>query len=1163
MAKQNYESPQSSVASSPKLSEGLDPDRVLSLSAPETSILHDEDSDSHYGEVLTNLRSSTSSRPKGTANNQAFKKHDIKDFHKKNRKRIQPTSKSQNSSPNRSEMRKVVLKGQDGDDVVKRAENGPGFATGNKRRSSWRHILSPSYKSRSNEFYKLFCDEIPKNERLVADYSCALHREILLQGRIYISINYIAFYSNIFSWVTKLVLKLRDVSEINKANTAKIIPNAIHILTNTGEKHVFASFLARDKTYVMISRLWKNSILKERMSDQEIRTLVHYGYGKDLGVSDNEELKINSPDARTSSTVSSEHSDGANQASDRNNNSKNLTNNSPNGESILPSLHDTSPQRPTSPLDLSEELLACQLERIGKDFRQTSTSEHVRPLRRLGHDSLVSELVSKLDAISKNQPREEDPFDRSPYIISSQNEDLYSPGANSTVVVDTPEVRNINASVHPDLSESIEDNCSETNNVCEESSRRVGLDRVSDGLSKGDGEITSCKKLEQSPRSLSFTQGNDTVGNNYETSPIDVKGAKTYHSIADNRSSATPSKFKSTNDRPSSNKSNEPNVQQVEEDAIVDCGCTSHDGHLIADEIFDLDVDTLFSLIFTNSKFMRSHMVKRGIWDAIVTKWKLFSPAGTLTRGEHSETTSTGRVSTNQSNSSTLSSEGRRGSIESHANGTTSASTSDIQIPVVKSRQMRQLDYSMRVNHVLASQVRVTEKQKICSVKPGAYVLKSISFNSGAPYSDTFTIDLTYCLTKHRLPNESRMLVHCVVNFMKEKHSWKLAMIKSTIEKASIGGVADFLNDLVESIREYIERKKKKKSKTKRQSSRAIMGENSTLCQNDEQRSVDEQSIERSMRSRTNSSRRSASNLENSINLSTSLGITPKNARSDKGNNLKGSDGGGNTPSDNNNKRGSLVRAKSKMKERKLRRMYKYYISNDFNKCDNRNNDGNRSGIYDDDDLGDLSGISSAGLVDDFSSDNSLLMADKDDDDDDDENDEREEEDYDNNNDDDDDDNEASRRRMGANLDNDSMIIMVTTHETDSQVSESGRKGVGVAKGINIRQRRGKQPPETVAGQLSCPNAKCGKLDECNDGRSLAKSEEPRMIFGTKMPKLFDRICTPEVMVILSTLLVMAIIGLAISSFVILRRLDSIADQLKHVRCFNDLGQGQENQWQE
>lgn len=42
-----------------------------------------------------------------------------------------------------------------------------------------------------------------------------------------------------------------------KANTMMWIPNAIHITTVDGEKHIFASFGARDRAYEVMSTVWK------------------------------------------------------------------------------------------------------------------------------------------------------------------------------------------------------------------------------------------------------------------------------------------------------------------------------------------------------------------------------------------------------------------------------------------------------------------------------------------------------------------------------------------------------------------------------------------------------------------------------------------------------------------------------------------------------------------------------------------------------------------------------------------------------------------------------------------------------------------------------------------------------------------------------------------
>ena len=41
---------------------------------------------------------------------------------------------------------------------------------------------------------------------LFSDYSCALQKDILVHGRIYITQSYICFYANIFRWETVVSL---------------------------------------------------------------------------------------------------------------------------------------------------------------------------------------------------------------------------------------------------------------------------------------------------------------------------------------------------------------------------------------------------------------------------------------------------------------------------------------------------------------------------------------------------------------------------------------------------------------------------------------------------------------------------------------------------------------------------------------------------------------------------------------------------------------------------------------------------------------------------------------------------------------------------------------------------------------------------------------------
>ncbi|CAG2162812.1 unnamed protein product [Oppiella nova] len=167
-----------------------------------------------------------------------------------------------------------------------------------KNRSiSWSQLLLPSYKTRLVEFRKLFAKSVPINERLIADFSCALQKEILIQGRLYLSINYISFHANIFGWETVVSIKFTDIQAITKANTIRVIPNAIQIITTTGAKYIFTSFVARDKAFKRIYRLWQDVMIGQKMSVSEVWQLIHYNYGNYLGVpsdseEDDEELSV-------------------------------------------------------------------------------------------------------------------------------------------------------------------------------------------------------------------------------------------------------------------------------------------------------------------------------------------------------------------------------------------------------------------------------------------------------------------------------------------------------------------------------------------------------------------------------------------------------------------------------------------------------------------------------------------------------------------------------------------------------------------------------------------------------------------------------------------------------------------------------------------------------
>ncbi|XP_028406902.1 GRAM domain-containing protein 2B-like isoform X2 [Dendronephthya gigantea] len=127
--------------------------------------------------------------------------------------------------------------------------------TKSQKKSKLKVLLSP--RNPYEEFHKLFTD-IPKEEFPINDYSCALSREILLHGRLFLSQNWLCFYSNIFGWETVVKLELRKVKSIARARTAYMFPNAILIRTEK-KKYLFCSFLMRDAAHKLLSTIWQES----------------------------------------------------------------------------------------------------------------------------------------------------------------------------------------------------------------------------------------------------------------------------------------------------------------------------------------------------------------------------------------------------------------------------------------------------------------------------------------------------------------------------------------------------------------------------------------------------------------------------------------------------------------------------------------------------------------------------------------------------------------------------------------------------------------------------------------------------------------------------------------------------------------------------------------
>ncbi|KAL9033915.1 MAG: hypothetical protein Q9214_007283, partial [Letrouitia sp. 1 TL-2023] len=112
-------------------------------------------------------------------------------------------------------------------------------------------------KKRNRDFHQSF-RSVPDDDYLIEDYSCALQKEILLAGRLYVSEGHICFSSNILGWVTTVIISFDEVVSIEKESTAVVFPNAIAIQTLQA-RHTFRSLLSREATYELLIGIWKLS----------------------------------------------------------------------------------------------------------------------------------------------------------------------------------------------------------------------------------------------------------------------------------------------------------------------------------------------------------------------------------------------------------------------------------------------------------------------------------------------------------------------------------------------------------------------------------------------------------------------------------------------------------------------------------------------------------------------------------------------------------------------------------------------------------------------------------------------------------------------------------------------------------------------------------------
>ncbi|KAK6725511.1 hypothetical protein RB195_004063 [Necator americanus] len=145
------------------------------------------------------------------------------------------------------------------------------FSERANNKNIFKKLIHPSYHERAAQYRRLFEAKVaPGPDEFLASFSCAYQREILCQGRMYISQRHICFYANIFGWETNLVLPVSEVAAITKEKAAKIFPNSIQIEMKDETRHFFASFVNREKSLTVLLKVLEKVQTEELMSPEEL-----------------------------------------------------------------------------------------------------------------------------------------------------------------------------------------------------------------------------------------------------------------------------------------------------------------------------------------------------------------------------------------------------------------------------------------------------------------------------------------------------------------------------------------------------------------------------------------------------------------------------------------------------------------------------------------------------------------------------------------------------------------------------------------------------------------------------------------------------------------------------------------------------------------------------
>eukprot|EP01135_Chromosphaera_perkinsii_P002416 Nk52_evm22s223 gene=Nk52_evmTU22s223 len=117
---------------------------------------------------------------------------------------------------------------------------------------------SSKFNNATNAFRNLF--SVPEAEKLLNYYSCCYWRgKIPHQGWLYLSTNYLCFYSYVLGKENKVMISFKEIIGMEKQHTKGLLPDAI--LVNTRDQDYFFSLLLhRDETFALMQQLSRKAM---------------------------------------------------------------------------------------------------------------------------------------------------------------------------------------------------------------------------------------------------------------------------------------------------------------------------------------------------------------------------------------------------------------------------------------------------------------------------------------------------------------------------------------------------------------------------------------------------------------------------------------------------------------------------------------------------------------------------------------------------------------------------------------------------------------------------------------------------------------------------------------------------------------------------------------